>query len=70
MKIGAAVCLTLFLAGVLLSLLQLWLAPFNDALFAKLLWSLVGLFLASGATTLVVKEVKDERKLRDSGYLD
>jgi len=70
MKRGAQICLSIFVVAVLLAMVQLWLAPMSSALFTKVLMSLGGLFLISGAATLVIHEYGEQQRLKDSGHID
>lgn len=70
MKVGSIVCTLIFVAGMLLSLLQLWFEPFSAELFIKLLITLSVLFVVALAITLVVREYISEREMKKQGYID
>ena len=57
MKSGVSIATTLFVVGVVLGLLQLWLAPFSAAVFIKLELTLGALLVIA----LVLAFVRRER---------
>lgn len=70
MKYGSIVCTVLFVIGVLLSIIQMWFAPFDSGLFWKLLITISAFFVVSLAITLVFKEYLSEKEMRDKNYID
>jgi len=70
MRIGAIICLIIFVAGALLSLAQMWFTPLATDVFIKILVTLGVLFVVVLGITLVRREYIDEKKMKDSGYID
>ncbi|SDR80895.1 hypothetical protein [Pseudomonas oryzae] len=70
MKIGALVCLLIFVAWVALALVQLWWAPLGGELFFKLSVTAGALFVVALAITLVVNEYATGKRQKERGYLD
>lgn len=70
MKYGSIVCTVLFVFGVLLSLLQMWLTPLNPELFWKLLITIAAFFVVALGITLVFKEYLSEKEMKKKGYID
>lgn len=70
MKYGSIVCTGIFVLSVLLTLAQVWFAPFEPALFWKLMFTLGAFFVIALAITLVLREYFSERELKKKGYLD
>lgn len=64
------VCTFLFILGVVLSLLQMWLGLFESRLFFKLLITICAFFLVSLAITLVFKEYLSEKEMKKKGFID
>ncbi|MEH6565799.1 MAG: hypothetical protein V7756_10790 [Halopseudomonas sp.] len=70
MKLGAIICLLLFVAGCALSIIQLWFAPLEPDTFFKVLVTLGILFVISLAVTLVTREYLQDKELRKNGFID
>jgi hypothetical protein len=70
MKYGSIVCTLLFVLGVVLSLVQMWFAPFTPELFWKLLITIGSFFVIALGITLVFKEYLSEKEMKDKGYID
>ena len=70
MRIGALVCLLIFVAWIALALVQLWWAPLAGELFFKLSVTAGALFLVALGVTLVVTEYVTGKRQKDRGYLD
>lgn len=70
MRVGALVCLLIFVAWVALALVQLWWAPLDGELFFKLSVTAGGLFVVALAVTLVVNEYLTSQRQKERGYLD
>lgn len=70
MKTGSIICLALFVLGSLLSLAQLWFEPLTAEVFTKLIVTLVILFVVVLGITLVRNEYIEQKKMKDSGYID
>ncbi len=70
MKTGIIISTTLFVTGVLLSLIQLWFAPWSRELFDKMIFTIAGLFVITLVVSFVYKEYKENKKLKDGGDLD
>ncbi|HEY5717505.1 MAG TPA: hypothetical protein VIS52_03365 [Motiliproteus sp.] len=60
----------LFVLAVLLALVQMWFAPFDPAIFMKLLITLGAFFIIALGITLVTKEYFNEKEMKKKGYLD
>ena len=70
MKVGSIVCLVLFVLAAGLFLLQMWFSIMEAESFVKTMVTLVVLFVVALGVTLVKKEYVDEKKMKDSGYID
>ena len=70
MKVGSIVCLVLFVLAAGLFLLQMWFSIMEAESFVKTMVTLVVLFVVALGITLVKKEYVDEKKMKDSGYID
>ena len=70
MRTGSIICLALFVLGSLLSLAQLWFEPLTAEVFTKLIVTLVILFVVVLGITLVRNEYIEQKKMKDSGYID
>lgn len=70
MRIGALVCLLIFVAWIALALVQLWFAPLGGELFFKLSVTAGALFVVALGITLVVNEYVSDKRQKDRGYLD
>lgn len=70
MKYGSIVCTLLFVLGVVLSLLQMWLGIFEPGLFLKLLITIGAFFIVALAITLVFKEYLSEKEMKKKGFID
>lgn len=70
MKYGSIICTALFILGIVLSLIQLWIEPFDAALFAKLLITIIAFFVIALGITLVFKEYLSEKEMKKKGYID
>lgn len=70
MKYGSIVCTILFILGVVLSLLQMWLGLLEPSLFVKLLITIVAFFLVALAVSLVFKEYLSEKEMKKKGFID
>jgi hypothetical protein len=70
MRIGAFVCLAIFVAWVFMALLQLWFGILSGEIFWKLTVTAGALFIVVLGIALVVREYIYEKKLKDDGYID
>lgn len=70
MKVGAIICLVIFVLAALLSLIQMWFSPLGTESFVKTLITLGVLFVVVLGITLVRREYIEDKKMKDSGYLD
>ncbi|MGR8978474.1 MAG: hypothetical protein ACU84H_00060 [Gammaproteobacteria bacterium] len=70
MRVGAIVCLIIFVSWVVLALLDLWFDIVSGELFWKLTVTAGALFVVVLGTTLVVREYIVDKKLKDDGYID
>jgi hypothetical protein len=70
MKIGAIICLAIFVAWVIIALLQLWFDLLSGEIFWKLTLTAGALFVVVLGVSLVVREYIDEKKMKDGGYID
>jgi len=70
MKIGAIICLAIFIAWVLMALVQLWVGLFSAEVFWKLTITAAALFVVVLGISLVVREYIVEKKLKEDGYID
>jgi hypothetical protein len=64
------VIFALIAASAALGLLQLWLSLFSGAVFLKISITLGVIITLLGVFYLVQKEFRDEKKMRDDGYVD
>ena len=73
MKKSALICFALFLLGVVLCLIELWLRPWSDEMFGKLLLTDIA-FFAFAAVAFVwsfwIRENKDSKKIHSGNGLD
>lgn len=70
MKYGFIICTLLFVAGVVLCLVQLWFSPMEAALFMKLLLTIGALLVVALVITLVAREYLGEKDMKKNGYID
>lgn len=70
MRIGAFICLAIFVAWVCMALLQLWFGILSGAMFWKLTITAGALFIVVLGIALVVREYLTDKKLKDGGYID
>ncbi|MGR8947936.1 MAG: hypothetical protein ACU84Q_07810 [Gammaproteobacteria bacterium] len=70
MKTGSIICLVLFVAAAALTLAQMWFSVLSAEVFTKLLVTLVVLFVVALGITLVKKEYLEEKKMKNSGFID
>ncbi|MGR9085695.1 MAG: hypothetical protein ACU841_01300 [Gammaproteobacteria bacterium] len=70
MKTGAFICLAIFVAWVVVALLQLWFDIVSGVLFWKLTITAGALFVVVLGISLVYREYLEDKKLKDDGYLD
>ena len=70
MKFGYIISLLLFIAGIVLIIVQMWSSFFEQVLFLKILFTLALLFIMVLLVTLVIRDYFQEREMRNSGYLD
>lgn len=68
-KLGVLTCLTTFVLGVLLVIMQIWAEIFDNALFFKLLLTLSAVFAIAFATSIVMMRFAEYRHKRDWGCL-
>ena len=69
MKIALCVCGGLFVLGVLLGLVQLWVSPWTPELFFKIEVSVGAMLAIVGVVCFVFKEARDSKAIR-RGDLD
>jgi len=70
MKIGAILCLVIFVTWVFVALLQLWFDLLSGEVFWKLTVTAGALFVVVLGVSLVIREYIDEKKMKDDGYID
>jgi hypothetical protein len=70
MRTGAIICLVIFVAWVIIALLQLWFDLLSGEIFLKLTLTAGALFVVVLGVSLVVREYIDEKKMKDDGYID
>ena len=70
MKIGSIICLIIFIIAASLSLAQMWFSPLDAKMFVKIIITLCVLFVVVLGITLVKKEYLDNKKMKDTGYID
>ena len=70
MKIGAIVCLVIFVSWVALALLELWFNIVSGDLFWKLTITAAAFFVVVLGISLVVNEYIENKKSKDDGYID
>jgi hypothetical protein len=69
-KAGVIACLTTFIVGCVLLLLQMWVTLLPADVFAKVMITLGIVFVVLLGITLVRREYLDDRTLRESGHLE
>ncbi|TQV63228.1 MAG: hypothetical protein FNT15_04380 [Sulfurovum sp.] len=62
--------ISLILLLSLVSLTQLWFQLFSWEIFFKIVTSLFGILVAVVVVLLIIREYKDEKRMRDDGYID
>ncbi len=70
MKVGSIICVVIFVLAAILSVMQLWFAPLKAEIFFKTIVTLGVLFIVVLGISLVKKEYIDNKKMKDSGYID
>lgn len=70
MKTGAFICLAIFVAWVIMALLELWFDILSGEMFLKLTITAGALFIVVLGISLVVREYIIEKKMKDDGYID
>lgn len=70
MRTGAFICLAIFVAWVLMALLQLWFDILSGVLFWKLTITAGALFVVVLGISLVYREYLEDKKLKDDGFID
>lgn len=70
MKVGAVICLLIFVTWIIIALLQLWFDLLSAVVFWKLTLTAGALFVVVLGIALVVREYIEDKKLKDDGYLD
>ena len=70
MRLAAILCSVLFVVGALLFLVQLWFEPMAAEVFIKILITLGVAFVVVLGASLARKEYIENKKMKDSGYLD
>lgn len=70
MKSGIGVATSLFVAGMVVGLLQLWFSPFSTAVFVKLELTLGALLAIALVISFVRRERRASAENRDGGRLD
>jgi len=70
MKIGLSIGTVLFVAAVLIGIVQLWFTPWSRDIFFKLELTVGAAFLIDVAICFVIKEYNTDRANRGGGRLD
>lgn len=70
MRFPAKIPLGLFIAGVAVGLLQLWLAPWSEATFSRIAITFAALLLVSLVVFYYEREGRQHDNLRKGGELD
>ena len=70
MKIGISIGSVLFVAAVLIGVVQLWFTPWSPDIFLKLELTVGAAFLIVIVICFVIKEYNEDRSNRDGGRLD
>lgn len=70
MKTGTIICIILFVVGAALALIQLWFTPFETKLFTKIMITDVVLFVVVLGVTLAKNQFLEDKKLKESKYID
>mgnify|MGYP001011602763 FL=1 len=65
MKNGIVISALLFIAGIVVMLLQLWFNLWSAEMLFKMLATLAALFVISLVVAFVRKEMRDTRRLRN-----
>jgi len=69
MKPGVLISSLLFVAGIVIMLLQLWFSLWDAELFFKIMATVTALFIVSLVLSFVYKEIADTNKLKNSKEL-
>ena len=70
MKTGLSIGTVLFVAAVLIGIVQLWFTPWSRDIFFKLELTVGAAFLIDVAICFVIKEYNTDRANRGGGRLD
>jgi uncharacterized membrane protein YcjF (UPF0283 family) len=70
MKIGISIGTVLFVAAVLIGIVQLWFTPWSRDIFLKLELTVAAAFLIDVAICFVIKEFNADNANRGGGRLD
>lgn len=70
MKTGVVLGLVLFVAAVLLGVVQLWSALWTPEIFLKIELTIGAAFVITVVTCFVLRESRTDRAHRDGGQLD
>ena len=70
MKTGLSIGTVLFVAAVLIGVVQLWFTPWSRDIFLKLELTVGAAFLIDVAICFVIKEYNADRANRGGGRLD
>ena len=70
MKTSSAICFLLFLAGVVVFLVQLWFQPWSADLFVKILITDGVLFIVAFVVNFLIRENKQSEKINNGSGLD
>ena len=70
MKTGAIICLILFVISAALTLIQMWFTPMTASIFTQTLFTLGVILVVVLGVTIVKREYINNKKLKESGYID
>jgi hypothetical protein len=70
MKYSTFLCFLLFLAGVVLGLVQLWFMPWSNETFFKLIVTDIALFIVSLIAVFLIRDNKESKKITGENSLD
>jgi len=70
MKIGLFIGSTLFVAAVLLGVVQLWFTPWSPDIFLKLELTVGAAFLIDIVVCLVIREYSEDKANRSGDHLN
>ena len=70
MAIATVLSAGIFCLAVIMALVQIWFVPLDWMVFTKLMMSAGALIVMAFGVGMAVREFKENKKLKERGYLD